>query len=106
MRGFLLTKKMIMIKNALIIYIILINLIAYIIMCFDKYQSKKKGNRISENKLFFIAFILGALGIYLGMKAPIYHKAAKTTFKIGIPLLIILNVVCIYICSRLRSNGQ
>ena len=98
------TKKIIMIKNALIIYIILINLIAYIIMCFDKYQSKKKGNRISENKLFFIAFILGALGIYFGMKTPIHHKAAKTTFKIGIPLLIILNVVCIYICSRLRSN--
>ena len=98
------TKKIIMIKNAFIIYIILINLIAYIIMCFDKYQSKKKGSRIPEHSLFFIALLLGALGIYLGMKAPIYHKAAKSTFKIGIPLLIILNVVCIYICSRLRSN--
>ena len=73
-------------------------------MWFDKYQSKKKRNRVPENRLFFIAFLLGAVGIYLGMKAPIYHKAAKTKFKIGIPLLIILNVVCIYICSRLRSN--
>jgi uncharacterized membrane protein YsdA (DUF1294 family) len=104
LRGFLLSRKVIMIKNAFIIYIILINLIAYIIMCFDKYQSKKKGSRIPENSLFFIALLLGALGIYLGMKTPIHHKAAKASFKLGIPLLIILNVVCIYICSRLRSN--
>lgn len=102
MRGFFLTKKMIMIKNALIIYIISINLIAYIIMCFDKYQSKKKGSRIPEHSLFFIALLLGALGIYLGMKAPIYHKAAKASFKIGIPLLIVLNAICVYLIYRFK----
>lgn len=91
-----------MIKNAFIIYIILINLIAYIIMCFDKYQSKKKGSRIPENSLFFIALLLGALGIYLGMKAPIYHKAAKTPFKIGIPLLIVLNAISVYLIYRFK----
>jgi len=93
---------MIMIKNALIIYIISINLIAYIIMCFDKYQSKKKGSRIPEHSLFFIALLLGALGIYLGMKAPIYHKAAKASFKIGIPLLIVLNAICVYLIYRFK----
>ena len=92
------------IKGTLIIYIILINLIAYLIMWFDKYQSKKKRNRVPENRLFFIAFFLGAVGIYFGMKYPIYHKAAKSSFKIGIPILIILNVICIYFCSRLRLN--
>lgn len=102
MRGFLLSRKVIMIKNAFIIYIILINLIAYIIMCFDKYQSKKKGSRIPEHSLFFIALLLGALGIYLGMKAPIYHKAAKTPFKIGIPLLIVLNAICVYLIYRFK----
>ena len=65
-------------------------------MWFDKYQSGKKGNRVSENKLFLLAFLLGAPGIYLGMKYPIYHKAAKPKFKIGIPVLIIANAVCVY----------
>ena len=102
MRVFLLSRKVIMIKNAFIIYIILINLIAYIIMCFDKYQSKKKGSRIPEHSLFFIALLLGALGIYLGMKAPIYHKAAKTPFKIGIPLLIVLNAISVYLIYRFK----
>jgi uncharacterized membrane protein YsdA (DUF1294 family) len=91
-----------MIKNALIIYIILINLIAYIIMCFDKYQSKKKGSRIPEHSLFFIAVLLGAVGIYFGMKYPMYHKAAKTKFKIGIPLLIVLNTICVYLIYRFK----
>lgn len=82
-------------QKILIQYIVAINIIAYGVMCFDKYQSKKKGQRISENTLFLLAFILGAIGIYLGMKAPLYHKAAKSKFKLGIPLLIILNFVVI-----------
>jgi uncharacterized membrane protein YsdA (DUF1294 family) len=65
-------------------------------MWYDKYQSKNKGQRIPENTLFFIAFVLGAIGIYLGMKAPIYHKASKTKFKWGIPLLIVLNALVMY----------
>lgn len=65
-------------------------------MWYDKYQSKKKGNRISENTLFAIAFIFGALGIFLGMQTPIYHKAAKAKFKWGIPLFIVLNILMIW----------
>ncbi len=71
-------------------------------MCFDKYQSKKKGQRISENSLFLVALILGAMGIYLGMKTPIYHKAAKSKFKIGIPLLVILNGIALYFIFKIH----
>lgn len=77
-------------------YLIIISIIGYAIMWFDKIQSKNKGNRIPENTLFLIALIGGALGIYLGMKAQIYHKASKAKFRIGIPLLIIFNVVVWY----------
>jgi uncharacterized membrane protein YsdA (DUF1294 family) len=71
-------------------------------MWYDKYQSKQRGKRVPENKLFFIAFIFGAIGIFLGMKSPIYHKAAKTKFKIGIPLLIVLNAICVYLIYRFK----
>ena len=66
-------------------------------MWFDKNQSKKNGKRIPENKLFFIAFAFGAIGIYLGMKAPIYHKAAKAKFKFGIPIFVIINIIIAYL---------
>lgn len=31
--------------------------------------------------LFLLAFILGALGIYFGMKAPLFHKLTKSKLK-------------------------
>jgi uncharacterized membrane protein YsdA (DUF1294 family) len=95
---------MTLLQNIFYAYVIAINCFAYALMWYDKHQSKKKGNRIPENKLFLVAFVFGALGIYLGMKAPIYHKSAKTKFKWGIPLLFVINVIGIYICSRFRSN--
>jgi uncharacterized membrane protein YsdA (DUF1294 family) len=83
-----------------IYYVITINVIAYIVMWFDKRQAIKKQNRVSEKKLFVIALMMGALGIYAGMKAPLYHKAAKPLFKIGIPIAFILNVFVVYLGLR------
>ncbi len=91
-----------LIQNIFFAYVIVINCYAYALMWYDKHQSKKNGRRIPENRLFFIAFVFGAIGIYLGMKAPIYHKAAKTQFKIGIPLLIVINAVCVYFIYRYK----
>lgn len=90
-------------QKTLIVYAIAINSIAYIIMWYDKYQSKKKGSRVPEKILFLLAFILGAFGIYLGMKFPLYHKSAKPLFKIGIPVLIILNILIVFI--TINSNS-
>ena len=89
-----------LIQNIFFSYIIVVNCYAYALMWFDKNQSKKNGKRVPEKRLFFIAFIFGAIGIHLGMKAPIYHKAAKAKFKWGIPLLVVMNVVCVYFIYR------
>ncbi len=71
-------------------------------MCYDKYQSKHKGKRISEITLLILATLFGAIGIYMGMKFPLYHKSAKAKFKIGIPILIVLNGILIYVILILR----
>lgn len=86
--------------KSLAIYVLVMNVLAYLAMWFDKYQSKKKGFRIPESRLFLLAVMFGAVGIFLGMKAPIYHKAAKPKFKIGIPILIVVNAVCLYLMYR------
>ncbi len=77
-------------------YIIAVNFIAYIVMCYDKFQSKHKGSRVSEAGLWLLALVLGASGIYVGMQIPLYHKASKHKFKYGIPLCIILNLFVVY----------
>ncbi len=76
-----------------------INLLAYFMMVYDKLQAKRNAARIPERVLFFLAFFMGALGIYLGMKWPVYHKSAKPSFRLGIPILMILNAVVIFYLS-------
>jgi uncharacterized membrane protein YsdA (DUF1294 family) len=81
-------------------YVLFINALAYALMWLDKLRAKHKGRRIPENTLFAVALLLGATGIYLGMKAPLYHKAAKTTFRFGIPLLIMVNGLVTYLLMK------
>lgn len=74
-------------------------------MIVDKIQSKNNGYRIPERYLFMTAILLGALGVYAGMKYPFYHKVAKRTFKIGIPILLIINLISVYyIYQKLLGN--
>jgi len=91
-------------QKIIIAYSIAINCLAYIMMCYDKVQSKLKGTRISERSLFLLACILGSIGIYVGMKAPLYHKASKKHFRFGIPFLIMLNVVLFIFLFRLLQK--
>ncbi len=84
-------------QHKFLIYLFAVNGIAYAVMWIDKILSKKKGMRVSEKKLFLLAILCGATGIFFGMKYPIYHKANKPLFKWGIPVLIGLNMVIIYL---------
>lgn len=78
------------------ISLVVINTIAYVVMAADKYQAKSRGRRVPELMLFFLAFAFGAIGVFLGMKAPLYHKAAKPAFRYGIPFLILVNALLIF----------
>ena len=77
------------------IYIILINLIGFLVMYIDKNKAKKGDYRISEKAIFIISLIFGAIGVYLGMYK-FRHKTKHLSFTIGIPICIIINIVAIY----------
>jgi uncharacterized membrane protein YsdA (DUF1294 family) len=84
-----------------ILFIITINLIAFLVMLYDKIRSRKTGaKRISEGKLFFMATAFGSVGVYLGMFV-FRHKVKKWYFLTGIPLIMLQNVALIYLVSSL-----
>lgn len=64
-------------------------------MWYDKKKAIKGKYRISENTLFIFAILCGALGIYVGMQAPLFHKKNKLKFNIGIPILMVVNLGCL-----------
>lgn len=81
----------------ILIFFGLINFTAFLIMLWDKMQSRKKNaERISEGMLFFMATAFGSVGVYAGMFA-FRHKTRKWYFIIGIPLLILQNSVFAYV---------
>jgi uncharacterized membrane protein YsdA (DUF1294 family) len=61
-------------------------------MWIDKSKAIGKSRRILERNLFIVALLGGSGGIYLGMKKPLYHKAAKSNFRYFIPLIILLQL--------------
>lgn len=63
----------------------------------DKFFAKKKFWRISELKLLSVAFLGGAMGTWLGMYL-FRHKTLHYKFIIGVPLLVVLNMISFYYC--------
>lgn len=74
---------------------LLINLLTYILMWIDKIKALYRFWRISESTLWVLAFCGGSIGIWLGMQAPLYHKAGKPCFRVGIPILSALWIILI-----------
>lgn len=82
---------------AIIIFFFVVNVSAFLIMLFDKIESRKKGaGRISEGLLFFMAVAFGSVGVYLGMFV-FHHKTNKWYFFVGIPIAIIQNIAFLYL---------
>ena len=78
-----------------ILYLIIINLIAFIAMYLDKRKARYGKWRIPEQSLFILALIGGSIGAIIGMYT-FRHKTKKLRFSIGFPVILILQVVLIF----------
>ena len=76
-------------------YILIINIITFLIYGVDKYLAYKEKNRISEKFLLTLALCFGIIGAVLGMKV-FRHKTKKLKFKILVPLFFVVKVLIIY----------
>lgn len=79
----------------LILYLIIINIIEFIIMGLDKLLAIKHKYRIPEFTLLFLSAIGGSIGAIVGMFF-FHHKTKKLKFKILFPLFLILHFIIIY----------
>lgn len=83
-------------KNFILIYFIVINFIAFFSMYIDKKRAIKNEWRIKESTLISIAVIGGSIGSITGMYS-FRHKTKHIKFTLGIPLIIFLQLLLIYI---------
>ena len=82
------------------IYLLTLNLLGFIFMLADKQKAVKGKWRIPEKTLFFIAILGGSIGSILGMYT-FRHKTKHMSFVIGMPLILILQIILLVIFLRL-----
>lgn len=85
--------------TAVLVYLAIVNLIAFIAYGIDKRRAKKHRWRIPEITLIMFAAIGGSIGALAGMFFW-HHKTKKIKFLFAVPALLILWIaaaVCIFV---------
>ena len=71
-----------------LLYLLLINAAAFVLMLVDKVKAKKNRWRIPERTLFGSALLGGSIGGILGMYT-FRHKTKHLSFTLGMPAILI-----------------
>jgi uncharacterized membrane protein YsdA (DUF1294 family) len=82
--------------KVLIYYLMVINIVTFLVYGIDKIKAKQGSWRISEATLLIFAVIGGSIGALLGMKVW-HHKTMHKKFKYGLPLILLGQIALIYL---------
>ena len=74
-----------------LLYLLLINAAAFLLMLVDKIKAKKNRWRIPERTLFGSALLGGSIGALLGMYT-FRHKTKHLSFTLGMPAILIAQI--------------
>lgn len=80
------------IHSSLILYLIIINVITFVIFGVDKYKAIRQEWRIRESTLLGLALIGGSIGGWIAMYI-FHHKTKKVKFFVGIPVILVIQIV-------------
>ena len=78
----------------ILIYLLVVNVITFLMMGYDKHEAKKGNWRVSEKTLFTLVVLGGSIGGILGMFT-FRHKTKKWYFRFGFPIILILQILVI-----------
>ena len=85
----------------LMYYLIVVNLLTWIIYGIDKWKAKRRAWRIPERTLLLLAAARGCTGALAGMLM-FRHKTRKLKFMIGVPVIFVVeSIFFAYIFLRL-----
>ena len=76
-------------------YLVIINVMALLLYYVDKKRAIKRKYRIPEKYLFLVAIVGGSVGSILGIYL-FRHKTKRYNFTLGIPLLLVIQIVLYY----------
>ncbi len=82
----------------LLLWILVWTILAFALMGIDKWKAKREAWRVPEKVLFLSALAGGSIGALAGM-ALFRHKTLHWSFRIGMPVILVLQVVLLALWS-------
>lgn len=79
-----------------LVYLLLANLVGFVLMGVDKHKAKKKQWRIPEKTLFLSAILGGSIGALYGMHL-FHHKTKHKSFVFGMPAILVVQMLLLII---------
>ena len=83
-----------MLESPVLLYLIIVNAAAFLLMLADKQKAKRGAWRIPEKTLIGAAAIGGSVGALCGMYL-FRHKTKHLKFTLGIPLIFAVQVIAV-----------
>ena len=85
----------------LVLYLLLINLVTFLIFGLDKWKAKRKEKketvrRIPEKTLLLLSAFGGSIAMFVTMLL-IRHKTKHVKFMLGIPLIMVIQACAVYL---------
>ena len=77
-----------------LIYLAVINIVAFFLYGIDKWKAKRNKWRVTEARLLWIAVAGGSIGALLGMKIW-HHKTKHNKFRFGLPAILLLHLAAV-----------
>lgn len=77
--------------QAVLLYLMIVNVVSFIIFGLDKFRAKKNLNRVPEIWLFALTLLFGSVGTWSGMYF-FHHKTKHLKFVIAVPLIFVAQV--------------
>lgn len=85
----------------LVFYLLVINIVTLVLFGIDKIHAVEHRSRIRIITLLGLAFFGGSLGALVAMYA-FRHKTRKDYFSVGIPLIIVMQIIVIFGAMNLQ----
>ncbi len=80
-----------------LLYLLIVNAAAFVLMLADKYKARKHLWRIPEAALIMSAVLGGSIGALAGMYL-VRHKTKHPKFTVGIPVILAAQIILIIFC--------
>ena len=86
-------------QTLILLYLLIVNAVAFLLMLADKQKARKKLWRIPESTLLLSAAIGGSIGALAGMYT-FRHKTRHLKFTLGVPAILVGQIVGVFLLVR------